>query len=117
MDKNFYEFTLGIADSDSFFNFFSNLGKLERVICLSRQSNKTKKKNFFDILWCQRYGINANRELRAIKPVACYSCKLKNSRVGATNKKDRLVKIVDIFHNVDLNTILIKDNAIQYNCV
>ncbi len=115
--KTFYEYPLGIADSDCFFNSFSNLGKLERIIWLSSQSNKTNMKNFFDILWCQRYGTIGNGELRGINPIACYSCKLKKNCIGAANLKNSLVKLIDISQDVDLNTIFHSDNLIRYICI
>lgn len=115
--KTFYEYPLGITDSDTFFNSFSNLGKLERVIWLSSQSNKTNMKNFFDILWCQRYGTIGNGELRGINPIACYSCQLKSSCVGAIKTRESLVRLIDVNQADDLNVIIQTDNTIDFICV
>ena len=43
-------------------------------------------KNFFDILWCQRYGTIGNGELRGVNPLACSLCKLKHTCVGLSKK-------------------------------
>ena len=78
----FYMFPLGIDNRSDFYDSFCGLGKIERVIWLASQSNKTNMKNFFDILWCQRYGVIGNKELRGVNPIACYSCKLNETCVG-----------------------------------
>lgn len=80
--ETFYMFPLGISDRSKFYDSFTALGKLERVIWLASQSNKTNMKNFFDILWCQRYGTIGNSELRGVNPLACCLCKLKGTCVG-----------------------------------
>lgn len=80
--ETFYQFPLGINTRSQFYDDFIMLGKLERVIWLASQSNKTNMKNFFDILWCQRYGTIGNGELRGVNPLACSLCKLKNTCVG-----------------------------------
>ena len=92
MDKTFYEFPLGIENNLDFFNSFDKLGKLERVIWLASQSNKTNMKNFFDILWCQRYGTIGNSELRGVNPLACSLCNLSDTCVGLSKiKNERIV--------------------------
>ena len=67
--ETFYQFPLGITSRSQFYDDFLMLGKLERVIWLASQSNKTNMKNFFDILWCQRYGTIGNGELRGVNPL------------------------------------------------
>lgn len=89
--ETFYKYPLGINDNIDFFNRFSNIGKLERLIWLSSQSNKTNMKTFFDVLWCQRYGTTRNSQLRGINPIACYSCKLKHTCVGLKNHIDDFI--------------------------
>lgn len=74
-------------------------------------------KNFFDILWCQRYGTIGNGELRGINPIACYSCRLKSSCVGASKSSNSLVKLIDISQNIDLDEILQDNNTIDFICV
>jgi len=82
--ETFYKYPLGIATRSEFYNSFDSLGKLERVIWLASQSNKTNMKNFFNILWCQRYGVIGNGTLRGINPIACISCRIHSNCVGAT---------------------------------
>ncbi len=74
--KSFYELALGIQTEEKFFNSFSKMGKLERAIWLSSQANKTNIKTFFDLMWCTRYGVTGNSELRGPNPISCYECKL-----------------------------------------
>ncbi|TDT71559.1 hypothetical protein EV215_0937 [Hypnocyclicus thermotrophus] len=117
--KTFYEFPLGINTNTQFFNEFSNLGKLERIIWLSSQSNKTNMKTFFDILWCQRYGTIGNGELRGINPIACYSCQLKNSCVGVAKKRFTNVKLLNNSSNSEenLSAIFEYNPEITYICI
>ena len=91
--ETFYEFPLGISNKSDFFNSFDMLGKLERVIWLASQSNKTNMKNFFDILWCQRYGTIGNSELRGVNPLACSLCNLSATCVGLSKIKSSCVLI------------------------
>lgn len=82
---------LGIENLEQFFNTFSNLGKLERVMWKVSQAKKTNIKKFFNMLWCIRFGDTGNNELRGSNPIACYECvllkkcpsyvKIKNSKV------------------------------------
>ena len=94
--ETFYRFPLGISTRTEFYNSFTTLGKLERVIWLASQSNKTNMKNFFDILWCQRYGVIGNGTLRGINPIACRSCKLKYTCVGAKSYHNKLVRLQNV---------------------
>lgn len=71
------------------------LGKLERVIWLASQANKTNMKNFFDILWCQRYGVIGNKELRGVNPLACSLCNLSATCVGLSKIKNERVLLSD----------------------
>lgn len=91
--KTFYEYPLGISNMSDFFDNFNMLGKLERVIWLASQSNKTNMKNFFDILWCQRYGTIGNSELRGVNPLACSLCNLNATCVGLSKIKSEGVLI------------------------
>lgn len=116
--KTFYEFPLGITSNIDFFNTFSNIGKLERMIWLSSQSNKTNMKNFYNILWCQRYGVNGNSELRGINPISCYSCNLKSSCFGLKSHYDDTVYLTDIKDDINSNTnyTCILSNRIPSKC-
>lgn len=93
--ETFYEYPLGIETKQEFFNSFEMLGKLERVIWLASQANKTNMKNFFDILWCQRYGVIGNKELRGVNPLACSLCNLSATCVGLSKIKNERVLLSD----------------------
>lgn len=75
--RTFYQSALGIDDKLKFFSSFDSLGKIERVIWLASQANKTNINKFFDLLWCQRFGTNGNKQLRGANPIACYECNLR----------------------------------------
>ena len=91
--KSFYELALGIKTEEEFFKSFSKMGKLERAIWLSSQANKTNIKTFFDLMWCTRYGVTGNGELRGANPISCYECKLRNTCPSFNQIKDKLVLI------------------------
>ena len=93
--ETFYQFPLGITSRSDFYSAFVDLGKLERLIWLSSQSNKTNMKSFFNLLWCQRYGTIGNSKLRGINPIACYGCTLKRKCVGAYNNKKSKILLVN----------------------
>ena len=103
--KTFYNYPLGIEDKTIFFNSFDMLGKLERVIWLASQSNKTNMKNFFYMLWCQRYGVNGNKKLREVNPLACSLCNLTETCVGLSKIKDEGVLISNILTPEKFDTI------------
>ena len=91
--ETFYKFPLGIKEKKEFLISYNNLGKLERIIWLSSQSNKTNMKNFIDILWCQRYGSIGNGTLRGINPIACSICKLKYNCIGLQSNLDTTITL------------------------
>ena len=101
----FYECPLGISTKSAFFDSFDMLGKLERVIWLASQSNKTNMKNFFDILWCQRFGTIGNKELRGVNPLACSLCNLSATCVGLSQIKNKGVLISNTLKPEDFDTI------------
>lgn len=103
--ETFYHFPLGIDSRSDFYDSFDMLGKLERMIWLASQANKTNMKNFFDILWCQRYGTIGNKELRGVNPIACSLCKLKKNCVGLSQIKDHCVYISNTLNSDDFNSI------------
>lgn len=103
--ETFYLFPLGIETRSNFYDDFDMLGKLERVIWLASQSNKTNMKNFFDILWCQRYGTIGNGELRGVNPLACSLCQLKHTCVGLSKKLSNNVLISNTLTHDDIKTI------------
>lgn len=91
--KSFYKLALGIKTEEEFFNSFSKMGKLERAIWLSSQANKTNIKTFFDLMWCTRYGVTGNSDLRGPNPISCYECKLKEKCPSYDMIKESLVLI------------------------
>lgn len=93
--QSFYELALGIPERKNFFNSFSKLGRIERVIWLSSQANKTNNKTFFDLLWCTRFGETGNNELRGANPISCYECKLREKCPSYSNIKNKDVLIID----------------------
>ncbi len=99
--KTFHEYALGIDNLPLFFNSFDNLGKIERVIWLSSQANKTNMDSFFDLLWCQRYGDNGNNNFREANPLSCYQCKLRQKCPGYNKISECNVYITNENH-VDL---------------
>lgn len=103
--KTFYEYPLGISNMSDFFDSFDMLGKLERVIWLASPSNKTNMKNFFDMLWCQRYGTIGNRELRGVNPLACSLCSLSATCVGLSKIQNESVLISNTLKPEDFDTI------------
>lgn len=103
--ETFYQFPLGIDNRSDFYEEFDGLGKMERVIWLASQSNKTNMKNFFDILWCQRYGVIGNKQLRGVNPLACYGCKLKNTCVGLSKILNQKVYIKNNISKNDFTNI------------
>lgn len=121
--ETFHKFTLGIEERKDFFNSFEYLGKMERLIWLSSQANKTNMTNFYDVLWCQRYGTNNNRELMEINPLACYRCAFNNSCVGLSFKNNSeigLIEAKNINSDVETEKLINKNlklDKISYICV
>ena len=93
--ESFYQGALNIDDKTAFFDSFSEIGKLERVIWLSSQANKTNIQQFFNTLWCCRYGTNGNTELRGQNPLACYECCLRDVCKGYKNIKNKKVYVIE----------------------
>ena len=102
----FYKGALGIQDNQSFFCSFDDMGKLERIIWLASQANKTNIRQFFNMLWCCRYGINNSKQLRGANPLACYECKLRDVCLGYKQIKDKQVYITNIkAENIKLSNL------------
>lgn len=117
--ETFYKYPLGIDNQSEFFESFSNLGKLERIIWLSSQSNKTNMKNFYNILWCQRYGVTGNSKLRGINPISCYRCLLNGTCIGLNKNKNSKVLIINTLNEFENVTKTYKtfENNITYICL
>jgi len=90
----FHKHALGIEDEKDFFDKFSLLGKLERLIWMSSQANKTNIKSFFDTLWCTRFGNNGNKDLRGANPISCYECKLRSACPSYNKIKNKNILVV-----------------------
>ena len=123
--KSFFWYPLGISSIENFYDIFTHLGKLERVIWLASQANKTNMKAFFNLLWCQRYGTTGNVSLRGINPIACSECALKGTCVGLSYEKDKKVLLLNNeskYSIQDKGELVINDNtldliAVTYICV
>lgn len=116
--ETFYQYPLGIDSRADFFNDFDMLGKLERVIWLASQSNKTNMRNFFDILWCQRYGTIGNKKLRGVNPLACSLCSLNNTCIGLEKIKTHHVLISNILTPDTFNTIPVStQSTLSFICL
>ncbi|MGZ7147332.1 hypothetical protein [Bacillus sp. BC08] len=111
--ETFHKYPLGIESRTDFYTRFNGLGKMERVIWLASQSNKTNMRDFFDILWCQRYGVIGNQTLRGVNPIACYGCKLKDTCVGLANIKGQHVYVDNDICEKDFDKII--SDSIHYN--
>lgn len=107
--ETFYQYSLGISTKEEFYDSFSHLGKLERLIWLASQANKTNMRTFFDLLWCQRYGTIGNEKLRGINPIACCECELKNTCVGLKNKSSNTILLCKE------NQYTLNDNVLTLN--
>ncbi|MBQ9035338.1 MAG: hypothetical protein IJ099_05180 [Alphaproteobacteria bacterium] len=119
--KSFYEGALNINDNITFFNAFNDIGKLERIIWLSSQANKTNIRQFFNTLWCCRYGTKGNKQLRKQNPLACYECNLREVCKGYKNIENRkiyiaegVVNLSNLFNTLSDDVLFIceKDNNI-----
>ncbi|WP_371504285.1 hypothetical protein [Nitrosopumilus adriaticus] len=91
----FHEHALGIKEQKDFFEAFVHLGKLERLIWIASQANKTNIKSFFDTLWCTRFGNNGNKQLRGANPISCYECKLRSTCPGYDLISQKNVLVVE----------------------
>ena len=119
--ETFIRFTLGMNNPDkrsidkttiqSFFSSFSLNHKLERIIWIAAQANKTNKSEFFDILWCMRFGVQneENKNIRQNNPVSCYKCKFRKYCIGFEKIKSENVLVVE---KKDFN---IKTNELKTN--
>ena len=124
----FQEHALGIKEKKKFLETFSLLGKLERLIWIASQANKTNIKSFFDTLWCTRFGNNGNRKLRGANPISCYECKLRPACPGYNQVAKRNVLVLEDtpsvhssikIRNKDIPTIsqIYSNNAKNSDCI
>jgi hypothetical protein len=78
---------------DDLYSKYNRLDKLEKLIWASSMGNKTNKKVFLDILWCQRYGTDKGGKgpTRGANPLSCSMCILKNECLSYNNIKDETI--------------------------
>jgi len=95
---------------DDLYSRYSRLDKLEKLIWVSSMGNKTNKKEFMDILWCQRYGTDKGDKgpCRGANPLACSQCILKDECLSFQSIKDEAIYVSD-----DLTSL--KDNLKKLN--
>ena len=89
---------------------YNRLDKLEKLIWVSSMGNKTNKKEFLDILWCQRYGTDKldKGPCRGANPLSCSQCVLKTECLSYKKIKDEYIYVSDDL--VSLKSNLKKSN-------
>lgn len=125
--NTFYEYALGIPTKECFFELFDNLGKIERLIWLTSQANKTNMRDYMELLWCTRYGTNGNGNLREMNPLSCYECKLRNVCQGYNSiKNEKIYFTEDDFQihpiknrkgEITSLDIMLSENITSKNCL
>ena len=77
---------------------------------MMRGCNKTNKKEFLDILWCQRYGTDKldKGPCRGANPLSCSQCVLKTECLSYKKIKDEYIYVSDDL--VSLKSNLKKSN-------
>lgn len=95
---------------DDLYSKYRHLDKLEKIIWVSSMGNKTNKKEFLDILWCQRYGTDQGDSgpCRGANPLSCSQCILRTECLSYQSIKDE-----DIFVSDNLDEL--KENLIKLN--
>lgn len=120
--KTFIYYPLGMGTKDSgkgepkkslqddLYSRYSRLDKLEKLIWVASMGNKTNKKEFMDILWCQRYGTDRGDKgpCRGANPLSCSQCVLKNECLSFQSIKEE-----DIYVSDDLTSL--KNNLQKLN--
>lgn len=112
--KTFYQFALGIPSREELFQSFNSLGKIERLIWLTSQANKTNIREYMELLWCQRYGVNNNKEFRGINPLACYECRLHHCCCGYQTIAESKILIIEMQEEL---SNAVKQEAQQNSCL
>lgn len=119
--KTFIYYPLGMAPKDDgkgaptktlqddLYSKYSHLDKLEKLIWVSSMGNKTNKKEFLDILWCQRYGTDQGDggPCRGANPLSCSQCVLRKECLSYQS-----IKGEDIFIADDLGVL--KENLCNF---
>lgn len=92
------------------------MGKLERVIWLASQVRKTNMGAFFNMLWCVRFGVTGNKEMRGPNPISCYECNLKESCPSYEKLKYKMVLIKEFYGVLKFNFDTDTNYAERKNC-
>lgn len=111
--ESFYKHALNIQNNKDFFNAFYNIGKLERIIWLASQANKTNIRQFLNMLWCCRYGTKGNTHLRGANPLACYECKLRTDCIGFESIQNAIIYVTNQT-NLDFSVL---DEEVLFVCI
>jgi hypothetical protein len=107
--KSFIHYPLGLDDTRTaagdptkttqniLYSRYSRLDKLEKIIWASSMGNKTNKKEFMDILWCQRYGTDkgGSGSYRGANPLSCNSCVLRNECLSFQRIRNQNIYVSD----------------------
>ncbi len=82
---------------DDLYSKYNRLDKLEKLIWVSSMGNKTNKKEFMDILWCQRYGTDKGDKgpCRGANPLSCSQCILNGECLSYKDIKDEYIYVSD----------------------
>jgi hypothetical protein len=90
---------------DDLYSKYNRLDKLEKLIWVSSMGNKTNKKEFMDILWCQRYGTDKGDQgpCRGANPLACSQCILNSECLSYKEIKDEYIYVSDDMVSLEAN--------------
>lgn len=107
--ETFIYYPLGLSDTsktsgnltnslhDTLYSKYNRLDKLEKIIWAASMANKTNKKEFMDILWCQRYGTDRGDSggYRGANPLSCYDCVLREECLSYQSIRDQSIYVSD----------------------
>ena len=107
---------MNFSEIETIYSNFSNLDKLEKLIWVSAMANKTNKREFTNILWCQRYGTveNSKGPCRGANPLSCSRCELRTTCIGFSNIAEKSMCVHDSQQSLELSMIAI-DSLTTYN--
>jgi transcriptional regulator of aromatic amino acid metabolism len=94
----------------AFYNAFDNVAKLERIIWIVSQQNKTNKTELLNAMWCTRFGVQDNENIRGANPISCYKCSLRKSCPGFSIIRDESVYICSTLPNECDATFIVETN-------
>ena len=90
---------------DDLYSKYNRLDKLEKLIWVSSMGNKTNKKEFMDILWCQRYGTDKGDDgpCRGANPLSCSQCVLQSECLSYKAIKEEFIYVSDDLVTLESN--------------